>query len=169
MSGPSSRQCFVSYAHHDHKACDRLVVHLKAVGNAFGFSIWTDHKLRAGNTWSERLENEIKKSCMFALIVTNDFLASDYIREFELPAISYMRAEQRSLVVPIILRDCGWQYLCGGYVQAIPMNAKRRIVPCMEWRDVEKAYAVCADEVAKAVKDWFEWPHLSPFAPGPQA
>jgi hypothetical protein len=164
MSAPSARQCFVSYAHHDHRACDRVSVHMKAVGNAFGFSIWADHKLRAGSVWSTRLDKEIKKSCIFVLIVTNDFLASDYIRDYELPAIKSMRDKKGALVVPIILRDCGWQYLCDAYVQAVPMNSKRRIVPCLEWKDTEKAYAVCAREIGVAVSDWFGWTAVSPFA-----
>jgi hypothetical protein len=159
------RQCFVSYAHHDHKACDRIVVHLKAIGRALGFSIWTDHKLRAGNRWSARLSREIEQSSIFALLVTNDFLASDYIQEHELPAIRLQRDDRNALVVPIVLRESGWQYLCDRYVQAIPHGASKKVVPCFNWADPEKAFAISADEVGKAAIDWFGLDPVSPFAP----
>jgi hypothetical protein len=159
------RQCFVSYAHHDYKVCDRILVHLKAVGRALGFSIWADHKIRAGNAWSSRLESEIRNSSIFALLVTNDFLASDYIQDKEIPAIRMQRDKNNALVVPIIVRESGWQYLCDKYVQAIPRGPSRKIVPCYNWPDQEKAFAVCAEEVGKAAIDWFGLKPISPFAP----
>jgi TIR domain len=159
------KQCFVSYAHRDYRACDRVVIHLKAIGRALGFSIWTDHELRAGGQWSARLGNEIRKSSIFVLLVTNDFLASDYIQEDELPAIRLKREHDNALVIPIILRESGWQYLCDRYVQAIPQNSSRRIVPCFDWPDPEKAFAICAREVGNAAMDWFGLAPASPFGP----
>jgi hypothetical protein len=161
----SRRQCFISYAHRDHKACDRIVVHLKAIGRSLGFSIWTDHRLRAGNAWSARLSGEIEKSCIFTLLITNDFLASDYIQEYEIPEIRFQRDKRNALVVPIVLRESGWQYLCDRYVQAIPRSTSRQVVPCFNWPDPEKAFAICADEVGKAAIDWFGLKAVSPFAP----
>ena len=159
------RQCFLSYAHYDHKACDRVVVHLKAVGRHLGFKIWADHGLRAGSQWSTQLSTEISRSSIFVLLVTNDFLASDYIQERELPAIRSKRNDDNALVVPIILRDSGWQYLCDRYVQAIPQDDSRRVLPCFEWPDPEKAFSICANEVGRAAAEWFGLVATSIFAP----
>jgi len=158
------RQCFISYARRDQKDCNRIVVHLTAIGSSYGFTVWADHELRAGSKWSQRLASEIDKSSIFVLLVTNDFIASDYIREDELPAIASKRENENALVVPIILRESGWQPLCGRYIEAVPKNQHLRIVPCYNWSDREKAFATSATQIGAAVAEWFDISPKSPFA-----
>lgn len=164
MIPTGSRQCFISYAHEDHEGFDRLLVHLKPVAHLLSLSIWHDKRLKPGDYWHTGIAAEIRRSQIFVMLTTNDFLGSDYILKHELPAIRDEHASSGALVVPVIYRDCAWSGFFGSYIQATPMDAKGRLRPVMDWPKPENGFAAVSKAFQAAVVDWFGVAPRSPFA-----
>lgn len=97
---------FVSYAHVDKKYLDRIQVHLKPIERRFDITLWDDTKLRAGDEWKEEIKKEIENCAAAILIVSADFLASDFIITEELPPLLEAAKKRGARIIPIIAKPC---------------------------------------------------------------
>jgi hypothetical protein len=96
---------FVSYSHADARWVQRFEVLLKPLVEAKRLSVWTDRALRAGDRWHPEIEAAVACSRVALLLVSADFLASEFIMRDELPAL--VRHGVR--LAPVLLRDCLWE------------------------------------------------------------
>lgn len=157
------QQCFISYAHEDHAVFLRLCVHIKALGHAFGFRIWHDQRITGGTRWNDRIRTEIENSQIFIALVTNDYLASEYIRDHELPAMIERYNKNNALILPIIYRESCWRAFFGSYMQVLP-SRKGHVCPVSDWRPPEKGFGHAANAAGEAVQSWFGVGPTSPLA-----
>lgn len=100
------KMIFISYCHEDKDHLKRLHVHLKPLQKNGLVDIWEDTKIRAGQKWKEEIEMALSKSAIAILIISADFLASDFIVENELPPILKKAEVEGTRIVPIILKPC---------------------------------------------------------------
>jgi hypothetical protein len=108
-SSPLRDMAFISYSHRDRKFLDQLLDHLKPLKRAGTVSEWSDKQIAPGSEWFVEIQTAIARSKVAVLLVTSNFLASDFIHEHEL-APFLKEAEQggvRVLWIPI--RACSWQ------------------------------------------------------------
>lgn len=160
------KQCFLSYAHHDHQGFDRLLANLRPYAHLYGIKLWHDGGITAGSYWDAKIQVEIARSQIFVLLTTNDFLGSEYVLNHELPAILQQHRTANALVVPVIYRVCGWKGFFGNYIQAVPMTPEGQLLPVRKWPDEEEALALATDAISAAIQDWFALPPPpSPLAP----
>ena len=157
------KQCFISYSHHDRDGFERLRVHLGAVANLYGLSVEHDERLKAGDFWNEALQHKIVGSQIFVPLFTNDFYASTYIREMELPAMLERHANYRALLVPVVYRESCWRRVFGDYIQLLPKDQRQILKPICEWKDKEKAFGLAANAISDAIEDWFGIQPISHF------
>jgi serine/threonine protein kinase len=88
-------EIFVSYSHHDREWCQRLFDDY--INTTFGdCRIWTDAQIRAGDQWNEEIEQRLASSTVAVMLVSDNFLASQFITEREFPTI-LQRAEASDL------------------------------------------------------------------------
>ena len=102
---------FISYAHADRKLKDEL---LKAArqpwldtANDYSFVLWQDRDIIAGKQWHEAIQTAVKACDFGLLLVSPQFLASDYITKQELRhfvASDPMAAPPGKPAVPVALR-----------------------------------------------------------------
>ena len=97
---------FISYSHSDKQYLDRLLVHLKPLEKEGLIDLWVDARLRAGDRWKKEIENALSKATVAILLVSADFLASDFITNNELPPILRNAEEQGTRVIPLIVKPC---------------------------------------------------------------
>ncbi|HVR99632.1 MAG TPA: toll/interleukin-1 receptor domain-containing protein [Thermoanaerobaculia bacterium] len=99
---------FVSYSHKDQRYKDELVKHLYLLERQGLVSIWSEGRIPAGAEWSDEISRAINESDVAILLISPDYLASDYVLEHELPAL-VSQSRQRGLVIaPILVRSAPW-------------------------------------------------------------
>jgi TIR domain len=101
---------FVCYSHKDKIWHDRLMVHLKPLETKFGINSFSDRQIRIDEDWRDRIKAEIQKARIAVLLVSADFLASDFVTKFELPKIFEQRAGGKITVVTIFVAACAIEF-----------------------------------------------------------
>lgn len=100
---------FISYAHADKKWLERLEKHLKVLAKHIGpVEYWDDTKLKGGDKWKKEIENAIKRANVAILLVSTDFLSSDFISTDELPPLLRKAEEEGTRILPLIVSPCAF-------------------------------------------------------------
>ena len=99
---------FVSYSHRDRPWLERLKVHLALLQRNGFVHMWSDTRIEIGARWQEEIELALTESRAAVLLVSADFLASDFIWNEEMPRILAHQKEGMA-VLPLIARPCAWR------------------------------------------------------------
>jgi hypothetical protein len=84
-NGDSMRdQIFVSYSHKDKKLMGELLTHLEPYLRSGSVEGWCDRDIVSGSKWFDELQTALSKTSVAILLVSPDFLASDFIHDHEL-------------------------------------------------------------------------------------
>ena len=112
---------------------------------------WDDYLLTPGREWDEIIESKLHEAQVYILLVSKHFLASEYIRDKELPVIlkKYQQNKSEVRVIPILLDQCGFEASPLSHLQAIPEDEKK-LKPVTEWDDIQKAYFNIRDKLLLA-------------------
>jgi CheY-like chemotaxis protein len=95
---------FYSYAHEDEPLRDELSGHLKILERRGLLASWHDREIRAGEDWHSRIDQALQMSDIVLLLVSTDFINSDYIFGNELKVAMQRHEAGMTTVVPIIVR-----------------------------------------------------------------
>ncbi len=80
-------EVFISYSHKDKRWMERLRTMLKPAEANRKITVWADTNLRTGVKWHEEIQAALQRAKVGVLLVTMNFLASDYIRQHEFAPI----------------------------------------------------------------------------------
>lgn len=110
MSSYNPKQIFISYAHKDVKYLQRLQVHLKQFEQNNMLNFWDDTKITPGENWLAEIKEAIASAKVAILLISADFLASKFISENELPPLLTAAEKKGTLLIPVILSPCFFEY-----------------------------------------------------------
>lgn len=110
---------FVSYSHVDKKWLERLKVHLKPLERDHQIVIWNDTKLRSGDKWRIEINKALSTPKVAILLVSADFLASDFIHKNELPPLLEASEQEGLIILPVLIGSCSFTNSPLGQFQAI--------------------------------------------------
>lgn len=84
------RKIFISYAHAAEAPSGwvaRIRTHLEGLVHSSEFEVWDDTRIQPGQKWAESIKQAVDSAGVAVLVLTADFLASDFIRTAELPLL----------------------------------------------------------------------------------
>lgn len=106
---PEGINIFISYSHADKKWLHRLEKHLKALKRFFSnIEYWDDTRLKGGDKWKQEIGKAIEKANIAVLLVSPDFLASDFVATDELPPLLRKAEEEGTRILPLIVAPCAF-------------------------------------------------------------
>jgi hypothetical protein len=96
---------FISYSHADKEFLEAFRVHLKSWGDTgLLLDLWIDEQIEPSQKWHEEIQQALESATVAVLLVSPDFLASDYIRKYELPVLLEAREEGTIALTCLYLR-----------------------------------------------------------------
>jgi hypothetical protein len=96
-------QVFVCYSHQDAHWLDRLQIHLKPLERDGLIDLWSDRRLGLGDDWRRGIKAALARAKVALLLVSADFLASDFIQEAELPELLRAAEQGGCRIIPILV------------------------------------------------------------------
>jgi TIR domain/Caspase domain len=106
-SGPDKKSVFISYAHEDQRWLNKLRPHLQSlVQDEAEIRYWDDGSIQPGQDWRQEIRNQLSAARAAVLLVSADFLASDFVRNDELPTLLSQAESRRIRLYCLIIRPC---------------------------------------------------------------
>lgn len=143
-------QIFISYAHEDQELLDELVRHLANLQRQGLIRNWHDHQITPGSEWRLQISDQLEHAQIVLLLVSADFIASDYCYDVEMTRALEMHDSKRARVVPIILRPVDWHGTPFHHLQALPANAR----PVTQWPSRDQAWENVARNLRIMIDKW---------------
>jgi TIR domain len=156
-AAPNRDQVFVSYSHQDGEWLKRLRVHLKPLERANTIKLWDDTKIRTGGKWREDIATAIDGAKVAVLLVSANFLASDFIIEHELPPLLAAAKEDGAVIYPILVSPSRFEDT-PSLSQFQSVNPPNRPLSALGFNDQEEVLLRVSKEIELALSD-NPWPN----------
>jgi len=104
---PTRNKVFISYSHQDSEYQVKVQKHLNVLENeGLEIHVWDDTKIKPGMKWQEEIEKNLKETKVAILLVSTDFLISDFITKKEVPAFLKAAENDGAVIIPLIVKPC---------------------------------------------------------------
>jgi len=140
---------FISYAHKDERFRLELEPHLKLLQRQRLIATWHDRLIKPGTEWADVIDANLEHAKIILLLVSADFIASDYCWEIEMQRALERHEKGEARVIPVIIRDCKWDTAQFAKLQALPEKGKAVDL----WRKKDQAWRSVADGIEKVAAE----------------
>ena len=140
-------EVIISYSHKDEMLRDELEKHLSILKRQKPISTWYDRKIGAGEEWMDEIDKHMDSAQIVLLLISADFLASDYCYDIELKRAMERHESGEARVIPIILRPVDWKGAPFGKLQALPTNAEP--IVSKKWGCTDEAFV----DIVRGLRD----------------
>ena len=145
--GPESCRLFYSYSHKDEALRDELEKHLSLLRREGMIEQWHDRRIAAGQEWEGEIDENLAAAHVVLLLVSADFIASDYCFDIEMKTAMQRHEAEEAIVIPVILRPCDWHTAPFGKLLALPKYGKA----ATSWSNQDEAFTDVAGGIREAI------------------
>src|SRR3984893_10743095 len=146
----SGVEVFFSYAHEDEVWRTELEKHLSILQRKGLISAWHDRNISAGMEWAREIDTHLQTSQIILLLISADFLASDYYWGVELQEAMRRHHAGTACVIPILIRAVDWKGAPFSQLQTLPRD-NRAIT---SWTNRDEAFTQVAEGIRQAIAEW---------------
>jgi internalin A len=149
---------FYSYSHKDETLRNELETHLKLLQRQGLLETWHDRKIEAGEEWRQKIDDNLERADIILLLVSADFIASDYCYEKELKRALERHEKGEARVIPVIVRDVNWRSAPFAKLTAFPANWTAVTLWANKdsaWRDVSEGIERVVEEMREKQRSRF--------------
>jgi hypothetical protein len=145
-----SIEVFCCYARRDKPHLDDLKTHLIVLQRQGLITIWNDTDISPGSNWEEEVEKHLNTAHIILLLISADFIASEYCYSKEMKRAIERHEQGEARVIPVILRPGYWEGAPFTILQALPSGMKPII--SSSWHSVDEALLDVVKGVRKAIE-----------------
>ena len=142
-------EVFYSYAHEDEAFRNKLEKHLSLLQRQGLITAWHDRHILPGADWAQAIDEHLERASVILLLISADFLASDYCYGLEMQRALERQQANEARVIPILLRPVDWKGAPFAHLQALPTGAK----PITTWRNRDAAFTDVAAGIRRMIED----------------
>lgn len=139
---------FYSYSHKDMDVQAQLETHLTLLKRLRIISTWYDRKILPGQEWRNEIDTNLEEADIILLLISADFLASDYCYEKEMKRALERHESGEACVIPVIIRDVDWRGAPFAKLQVLPEYGK----PVNKWSDDDEAWTNVSQGIRKVIE-----------------
>lgn len=141
-------ELFYAYAPQDEALRQQLANHLTSLQRQGLIRPWHERDISAGSLRSEAIDRHLQAAQLILLLISPDFMASDYYGILMQTAMQLHEAGA-ARVIPILLRPCDLQDAPFSKLQVLPRNAEA----VTTWTNQDAAFAAIAKEIRAAINE----------------
>jgi hypothetical protein len=153
------RGVFLSYSHADESFRNQLEKQLTMLKRQGVIDTWHDRRISVGENIDQAISDHINRDEIILLLISSDFLASDYCYNIEMKRAMERHHAGEAIVIPVILRACDWHDAPFGKLNATPRDGR----PIKQFPDIDEGFLQVVIAVREAVS---RLPRARPISPG---
>jgi hypothetical protein len=138
-----------SYAHADEALRNELENHLAPLKRQGLIQSWHDRRIVPGQKFSGEIERHFQDADIILLLVSSDFINSDYCYDIEMRVAIERHNRHEAVVIPVILRLCHWYDLPFGKILAATVDGK----PVTQFPSLDEGFYQVVDAIKRAAID----------------
>jgi hypothetical protein len=138
----------MSYSHRDEDIKGELLKHLSPLKRLNLIADFHDRKIEPGDKWAQVISENLEKADIVVLLVSIDFINSNYCYDIEMDAALDRQADGMATVIPVIARSCMWKSTRFAPFQALPTDGKA----IATWPDRDEALSVVAEGIRQVAE-----------------
>ena len=138
---------FYSYSHKDEELKDQLDTHLALLSKKGLIKTWHDRRIIPGQKWDTAIDSHLDESDIVILLVSADFIASDYCYGKEVVRAMERHERNEAKVIPVIVRAVDWIDAPFGRLQVLPKDARA----ITSWNNQDEAWLNVEQGIKKAI------------------
>ena len=103
---------FIGYSHKDIKWKEIVTTFVSVMESAkqLSYRAWSDSDITPGAKWEEEIKKAIDGAKVALLLISADFLISEFIMEQEVPRIRERAENGQLVIIPFVVRPCPWEF-----------------------------------------------------------
>lgn len=105
-TAPTRTSVFISYSHADERWRNLVEKHLAPLGRDHRLRVWSDRSLKPGEPWLARIKRELATARVGIMLVSANFMASDFIHSDELPPLLQAARKEGVTLLTVVVGHC---------------------------------------------------------------
>jgi len=162
------KKVFISYSHDDIEYRRDLQKYLINLERENLIEIWQDGMIQPGTDWDRTIRENLEAADIVILLVSQNFIASNYIYEVELKTALRKLIKDKSPVLPILIKNCDFQNWKAvpengdsqseeeatslSAFQFMPHNQEQRLMPLNQWKHPEEGWVQISHKLRNAIE-----------------